>query len=151
MLQPRSKVNFAWRVKSTRGYQGREGMIVYEPRGSVSSVQQHSDPRSQRWTSNWKVIRTTQWMIGWVRTDVGWAAVKWALLYRVPRPSSPAGFSGPTVCLRSPGILSAMALLIEKYVSLSKLLPLIFPTHLSWVPTLIIGCDHSSLLMHFPG
>lgn len=111
------------------GCQGWEGMIVCEPRGSVSSVLQLSDPRSQSWTSNWKVLRITQLMKGQVRTDVGWTTVKWASLCRVLRPSSPTGFSGPTLCLRSPGILNAMALQIEKYVSLSKLLPLIFPTH----------------------
>lgn len=122
VLQPRSKVNFAWRVEST-WVVGWEGMIVCEPRGSVSSVLQLSDPRSQSWTSNWKVLRITQLMKGQVRTDVGWTTVKWASLCRVLRPSSPTGFSGPTLCLRSPGILNAMALQIEKYVSLSKLLP----------------------------
>lgn len=55
------------------------------------------------------------------------AAVKWVLLhlYLVLRASSPARFSGPCLDLRGPGIFNAISLLIEKYVALSRLLPLI--------------------------
>ena len=107
-------------------------MIVCKSEGSVSSARQCSDLRSWRGTCYWKTLRMSQLTKGPVTTDLVWAAMQTFLSRQV---------LWAALSLRAPGILKAMSLPTGKYVALSRLLPLIFPTHQNW-PVLCLSVDN---------